>query len=167
MLFKLFFKPDHCGDFESEMVVCYESGIRVFVKLEAKASEVYVYLEQDRLRFSDKYEGLSGQSSVKLHNHSDYVVQYYWKMHPSLSVEREHVENLKRKWWDMKEYESLRGNKLETFNVVDYEGHRKVYERIYCDETEEYEESDQFLYQHKTFKIEPIVSSFIHIHMAT
>lgn len=160
MPFNLFFKPKHYGVFTSEMVVCYESGERVFVKLDAKAIEACVYLEQERLRFRETFEGLSDQSSVKLYNHSDYVVRFFWKLYPSVDIEREHVESLKSKWREMKEYESLRGNKLEAFDVIDYKGHRRVYERIYCDEVEEYEANDQFLYQNKAFKIEPIVRSF-------
>lgn len=142
------------------MVVRYESGECVFVKLDAKAIEACVYLEQERLKFRETFEGLSDQSSVKLYNHSDYVVRFIWKLYASVDIERGHVESLKVKWREMKEYESLRGNKLEAFDVIDYKGHKRVYERIYCDEVEEYEANDQFLYQNKAFKIEPIVRSF-------
>lgn len=151
------FKPAHSGAFNSKMVVCYESGERLFIKLEAKALEANVYLEKTKLLFKDTYEGLSDQKCIKLFNRSDYVVKYMWKMHSSAEIEREVAENLKNKWKEIKECEGLRGNKLEVFDVIDFEGHKKVYDRIYCDEVDEFESNDQFLYQHRAFKIEPIV----------
>lgn len=161
MTFDLYFKPDHWGVFDSELFICYESGERLCVRLKGRASEASVFLEQTRLRFKDTYEMLSDQRSVKLYNNSDYIVQYYWKMHPSLAVEKQHRDELKRKWKEMKDYESFRGNKLKVFDVIDCEGHAKVYDRIYNDEVEEFETNDQFLYQHKAFKIEPMVRSFL------
>lgn len=152
------FKPAHSGVFNSKMVVRYENGERMFIKLEAKALEANVSLEKTKLLFKDTYEGLSDQRSIQLFNRSDYVVEYKWKVHSSAEIEREVAENLKNKWRQIEEYESLRGNKLEAFDVIDFEGHKKVYERIYCDEVDEFETNDQFLYQHNAFKIEPIVT---------
>lgn len=162
MLFTLYFKPTHCGTSTREMIIKYESGERLCVKLESTASEACVYLEQTKLRFNDTFEGLSDQKSIKLYNNSDYIVQFYWKLHPSGAVEREHIEKLKRKWEEMKAYESLRGNQLETFSIIDYEGHAKVYDRIYRDEVEEFELGDQYLYKNKTFQIEATVRKLTH-----
>lgn len=158
MAFNLYFKPFRCGNYQDEMIIRFESGECLCVKLEAKAIEASVYLEQTRLTFRDTYEGLSDQRSVKLYNNSDFIVQYYWKLHPSIDVEKQHADYLKNKWKEVKEYESLRGNKLEVFEVIDFEGHTKVYDRIYCDEVDEFESNDQFLYQHKAFQIEPTAS---------
>lgn len=157
MALSIFFKPTRCGVCNEEMIIYYESGERLCVKLEAVASEGRVYLEDQVLTFRDTYEGLSDQKTIKLYNKSNCIMQYSWKLHASAEIEKEHADRLKEGWRDMKDYESLRGNKLETFNIIDYEGHRKVYDRIYTDEIEEFELNDQFLYTNKIFKIEPIV----------
>lgn len=151
------FKPIRCDEFKTEMLVRFESGEKLCVKLAGRAFEADICLEKRKLLFSDTYEGLSNQKCIKLYNNSDYVLEYKWKLHSTAEFEQEAAENLKNKWRDLKDYESLRGNKLETFEVIDYAGHRKVYDRIYCDEIEEFESNDQFLYRHKDFKIEPIV----------
>lgn len=152
------FKPRHCGSYKSEMIVYHESSEKLRVNLTARACEAEIYLERRKLLFKDTYEGLSDQKDVKLHNNSNYIIQYQWKMFPSIKQDREMTENLKNKWKTVKEHESLKCNKLETYNVIDFEGHTQVYERIYQDEVKEFEANDQFLYENKIFEIEPMVT---------
>lgn len=156
-------KPPSCTLFLREMIVCFESGEKLRVKLQVLACEANVYLERTKLVFNDTYEGLSDQKSIKLYNNSEHVVQYHWKLHESVQLERNEAMRIKSKWRKMKEHESLRGNKLETYEIIDYAGHTKVYDRIYCDEVEEFESSDQFLYENKVFKIEPLVKTLCFI----
>lgn len=151
------FKAACCGDFKDEMLVCYETGEKLYIQLKAHTKEANVYLERAVLVFNDTYEGLSHQKDVKLYNKSRYTVRYQWKMFGSFSEEKKKFEDLKYKWQCMKECENMKGNKLEECEVIDFDGHCRVYERIYNDEIEEFQLNEPFLYRHSIFKIEPLV----------
>lgn len=158
MQFTLSFKPNCVAMFTSEILIRYESGEKLTIDVCGTATKADVQLEKHSIRFSDTYMALSHQRTLKLFNNSDYIIKFKWKQYPSYTDDKNKSQDILDKCKFMKEHQSCRDNKLETYEVITHEGHVSVCERILSDEIEEFESSNQFLFKHPHFQILPLVS---------
>lgn len=152
------FLPSKKGLHESNLLIHYETGEKLCVKLTAVAEIAPVHLEKGSLRFHDTYMGLTNCRYIEVFNRSKYTVRFKWKQLASHADEIAYVTKLSKVYDTVKDHESKRGHKLEWHGIIDYDGHTKVYQRIYENEVEELAVTEEFFYNNNTFKIIPMVS---------
>lgn len=145
------------GSFESCLTIYYETGEKLCVKLSATAENAHVDLEKSSIYFRDTYMGLTNQQTLEVFNRSQYIVKYKWKQYATHMDDVDRMAQLASIYKSVKEHESKRCTKLEWHGLIDYEGHSKVYQRIYENEVEELAYTEEFFYQSSTFKIIPMV----------
>lgn len=155
--FVVFFRPTHVGSFEGNVTVNYENGEELTIKLEAKSINLDIHLEESGICFEDTYMYLQRSKTVTLHNNSNYPISFKWKLFPNSQNDIEQKNLIEEKIKAVGEFESLRCVDLEEQNVIEREGHDKIYERICEDEINELNEDEQFMYKHKNFLIMPLV----------
>lgn len=158
MQLKILFHPQKIGKAWEYLYIIYDTGEKLSVRLEAFAEISNISLEKGSLQFHKTFVGLTRQRQITLTNNSDYTVQFKWKLYPSIHEDNEHGTKIKKSLKFIKHHETIKSNKLETYNIIDADGHAQIYERIYKDEIEEFENTDQFLYKHPNFEIIPLVS---------
>lgn len=154
----IYFRPTYIGYFESFLIVRYETGEELSVKLEAKSINLEVCLEEDSVVFEDTYMNLQRSRSVTLHNKSSYPIAFKWKQFASSEIDIQKKKKFTEKIKVMKEYEEARCVNLEQQDIIDGEGHQTIYSRICDDEINELDEDEQFMYKHDNFVIVPSVS---------
>lgn len=158
MQLTIIFVPTELGTHQGTLQVLLDSDVKLTVEVEGNSVNRDVTLEKDSVVFDKTYMGLTAIKTVKLINHSDDILIFKWKQHASEYGEVRAIMKFKDLFSNVKDLEVLRYNKLKTMDIIDHEGHAKVYDRIYNDEVRELVSGDQFLFKHGIFKILPNVS---------
>lgn len=81
------FEPMRTGNHENEMIICYETGENIYIKLYGVAQDVNVRLDKNTMHIEDTYITMSNQRSVQIHNRSEVIVKYEWKKYATLLEE--------------------------------------------------------------------------------
>lgn len=157
MQLTIYFRPIKIGPANNYLIVSYESGEKLSIKISGRAENLNIQLEKGALRFKKTFMGLSRQKTIKVHNNSEHIVKFQWKQYSCTEAEEEKCKKITKSLYFMKEHEKIRDNKLEMHGIIDGKGHSKICDRIFEDELEELEEQDKFMYQHRNFQIIPLV----------
>ena len=87
------FQPLKCGDYEKELVICYDSNETIYSKLYGAAQDINVRLDKNSIRAEDTYITMTNQRTVTIHNRSDIIIHYEWKKFAT--AEEEEQQKLK------------------------------------------------------------------------
>nr|XP_025038877.1 hydrocephalus-inducing protein-like [Pelodiscus sinensis] len=74
------FQPLEIGDHSKDLVVHYDTGEDIHVSLYGAAADVNVRLEKNSLMIEKTYVTLANQRSVVIHNRSDIIAHFQWKV---------------------------------------------------------------------------------------
>ncbi|KAK5646871.1 hypothetical protein RI129_005335 [Pyrocoelia pectoralis] len=156
MRLSVIFQPTCLGKSHGKLFLTYDSGETLSVNLKGYAKEANVYLEKGSIHFDETFAGLTRQKNITLINNSNYLVKFEWKLYGNRKAEVVQLQKLKDSLGYLKENETIKCNKLQHLDIIDADGHSKVYERIYTDELDELESGSQFLYQNPYFRLVPL-----------
>lgn len=159
MYFKTTFRYSVSGLHESFILVHYEDGVRLKIRVKCNTVNSNILLNNDTIRFDDTFIGLQRKEELVLENRSDHFCKFQWKLYKSTNIEMMRMEHFRDGFEQIRDFESLRYVKLKRMNVIDEEGHGSVYQRIYQDELKELEENEEFTFQNENFQIIPLVLS--------
>lgn len=83
------FQPYKCGDHHKELVISYDTGESIYVKLHGVAQDVNVRLDKNAVRIEDTYITMTNQRTLTIHNRSDAIVHYEWKKFATYEEEQQ------------------------------------------------------------------------------
>lgn len=133
------------------------NNIKLKINVECEVFTINTYLDRNSIVFNDIYMGLKKHESVTVYNHSSHFIDFKWKLYKSFAIDKLENSKMIKNFEGIKELEKRRSNKLEKMNVIDYEGHSKICDKIFEDEIEELEINDSYLYKNGAFDIVPLV----------
>ena len=87
------FQPLKCGEYKKELSVNYDTSETIYVSLYGAAQDVNVRLDKNALRIEDTFITMTNRRTVTIHNRSDIIVQYEWKLYAT--VEEEEQQKMK------------------------------------------------------------------------
>lgn len=149
-------KSSNVGHIEDCMHFSY-NNIKLMVYIECEVYSLNTYLDKDSISFQDIYMGLKRQETVIVYNRSDHFVDFKWKLHKSFAVDQLETSNMITNLEEIKEWEKKRSTKLERMNVIDHEGHSRIYDKLFEDEVAELKSNNLLLYKNIAFDILPLV----------
>ncbi|KAJ3226665.1 hypothetical protein HK099_004409 [Clydaea vesicula] len=131
------FRPINTGSYTSEMILEYDTGEKNKIKLVGTAEDANIRLEMHTLRLSNTYITLTSTKTIKIHNRSDIMAKFEWKMFANDMEENQHRRQLQLELEKRDEEEStkLKLNKA-----------REI-------------ENENYLFSDGTFSVEPIQGS--------
>lgn len=153
------FKPNDEGTYIENITVNYETGEKLVTSVQATAICTNIFLNKRKVQFDDTYIGLQCHKTIELVNKSNHVVHFAWKMFDSSEMDKMEGDKIKESFNCIRDHESKKSTKLETYNVIDSETNEIIYDRIYKDEITEFNKSEQFLFYHTDFSILPQVNT--------
>ncbi|KAJ8920877.1 hypothetical protein NQ315_015670 [Exocentrus adspersus] len=157
---KISCKAPEIGHIKDSIYVLY-NDLKVAVSVECEVYTIEVQLEKNNLVFDSTYMGLKRQATVTVYNQNDRLINFTWKLHKDSQIEQLEKTNTVKKLERIKELEQKRCNKLEMMDIIDYEGHSRIYEQIFEDEVAELNKDDKYLYQHPVFDIMPMMGQIL------
>lgn len=83
------FQPFKCGEYEKELILCYDSGEFVYIKLHGAAQDANIRLDKNSIRIEDTYITMTNQRTVTIFNRSDILVHYEWKKFATVDEEQQ------------------------------------------------------------------------------
>lgn len=159
MKLTVMFKSLRIGTYRDFLTICYETGEKLSVHLQASASNEDIVLECNSVEFEDTFMQLKRYKQFRLFNHSNHIINFRWKQNKSIEDDNNESDKLKKGFEEIKNQESLKYAKLQLNEIIDGTGHGNVYNRIYQDELDEYEKNvDNFFYASRFFEILPNVN---------
>eukprot|EP00794_Sanderia_malayensis_P018879 gene18879-20779_t len=81
------FKPLTTGDFESNMIISYDTGEEIYVTMYGNANDMNVRLDKNTIKLDNTYITSASQRTVSIWNRSDIIVHYEWKSLATLAEE--------------------------------------------------------------------------------
>ncbi|KAL1497016.1 hypothetical protein ABEB36_008047 [Hypothenemus hampei] len=138
----------------------FKNDFYVVIDLECDIKIVPIKLNNRLITFGDICMSLCRRETLTLHNASDYCLNFAWK-NDDIDKEKHEMYKLVDLLEKLKEYEQKRCEKLEYFDIIDVEGHRKIYERIFHDECYNLVKNVLFLYNSDYFQIVPKVGKIL------
>ncbi|KAI8909685.1 hypothetical protein EDD86DRAFT_143580 [Gorgonomyces haynaldii] len=88
------FIAKHIGSFHSNMIIQYDTGESVSVKLMGIADNINIRLEKNHVKMDNTWNNMLNTKIVKLINRSDKMVKFAWKLYPN-EIEEEHYRQQK------------------------------------------------------------------------
>ncbi|XP_021488188.2 hydrocephalus-inducing protein homolog [Meriones unguiculatus] len=74
------YEPQTVGDHSEKLIVDYDTGETVFVRLYGTAIDVNIRLDKNSLTIEKTYISLVNQRTVTIHNRSNIIAHYQWKI---------------------------------------------------------------------------------------
>uniref|UniRef100_A0A8C3T1C3 HYDIN axonemal central pair apparatus protein n=1 Tax=Chelydra serpentina TaxID=8475 RepID=A0A8C3T1C3_CHESE len=74
------FQPLEIGDHSKDLIVHYDTGEDIHISLYGAATDVNVRLDKNSLTIEKTYVTLANQRSVLIHNRSDIIAHFQWKV---------------------------------------------------------------------------------------
>ncbi|XP_052230840.1 hydrocephalus-inducing protein-like isoform X4 [Dreissena polymorpha] len=72
------FTPDKTGDHHSELVIHYDSGEDIYVKLYGAAQDANVRLDKNSVRIENTFISMASQRTVTISNRTDVLAHFRW-----------------------------------------------------------------------------------------
>uniref|UniRef100_A0A8C5ZIQ1 HYDIN/VesB/CFA65-like Ig-like domain-containing protein n=1 Tax=Marmota marmota marmota TaxID=9994 RepID=A0A8C5ZIQ1_MARMA len=73
------FEPQTIGNHSGRLVVCYDTGERIYVSLYGAAVDMNIRLDKNSLIIEKTYISLANQRTVTIHNRSNIIAHFQWK----------------------------------------------------------------------------------------
>lgn len=89
------FKALKTGDYESHMILHYDTGEDVYISLYGAAIDVNVRLDKNTLKLENTFISCTSQRTAVIHNRSEHIVNFRWTRFATLSEEIQHKERCK------------------------------------------------------------------------
>ncbi|XP_052747107.1 hydrocephalus-inducing protein-like [Bicyclus anynana] len=150
------FKTMHLGETQGTMFATFETGENFRIKLTGSTYTVSVELEKQVVRFLDTYNTMVRQQTFKITNKSNHVLTYMCMKNECVYYDFEDKVNLATVFYDLKQYESAKSNKLVYYDVLSSEEHLRVYTRIFYDEMQALVADESLVFQNTHISITPI-----------
>ncbi|XP_064239335.1 hydrocephalus-inducing protein homolog [Aotus nancymaae] len=74
------FEPQNVGDHSGRLIVCYDTGEKVFVSLYGAAIDMNIRLDKNSLTIEKTYISLANQRTITIHNRSNIIAHFLWKV---------------------------------------------------------------------------------------
>nr|XP_023421731.1 hydrocephalus-inducing protein homolog [Cavia porcellus] len=74
------FEPQSVGDHSERLIVCYDTGEKIFVSLYGAATDMNIRLDKNSLTVEKTYISLASQRTVTIHNRSNIIAHFQWKI---------------------------------------------------------------------------------------
>nr|XP_012627881.1 hydrocephalus-inducing protein homolog isoform X3 [Microcebus murinus] len=74
------FEPQSVGNHSARLVLCYDTGEKVFVSLYGAAIDMNIRLDKNSLIIEKTYITLASQRTVTIHNRSSIIAHFQWKI---------------------------------------------------------------------------------------
>uniref|UniRef100_A0A2K6GI07 HYDIN axonemal central pair apparatus protein n=1 Tax=Propithecus coquereli TaxID=379532 RepID=A0A2K6GI07_PROCO len=74
------FEPQSVGNHSARLIVCYDTGEKVFVSLYGAAIDMNIRLDKNSLIMEKTYITLANQRTVTIHNRSSIIAHFQWKI---------------------------------------------------------------------------------------
>ncbi|CAF4756984.1 unnamed protein product [Pieris macdunnoughi] len=149
-------KTMRLGDINSTLNVIFESGENFKINLSGHTYTVSVELEKQVVRFFDTYNTLVRQQTFKITNKSDHILSYMCLKNECIYYDFEEKVKLASVFYNLKDLESGKCEKLVYYDVLSSDEHERVYTRIFYDEIQALVADESLQYQDKHFSITPI-----------
>ncbi|XP_029465095.1 hydrocephalus-inducing protein homolog [Rhinatrema bivittatum] len=96
------FKPQHIGDHSEDLVINYDTGETICVRLYGAAADINIRLDKNSLMIEKTFISMASQRMVTIINRSDIIAHFQWKIFAT--IEEEEQEKL-RLYTDLQEEE--------------------------------------------------------------
>ncbi|XP_013359426.1 PREDICTED: hydrocephalus-inducing protein homolog isoform X2 [Chinchilla lanigera] len=74
------FEPQSVGDHSERLIVCYDTGEKIFVSLYGAATDMNIRLDKNSLIIEKTYISLANQRTITIHNRSNIIAHFQWKI---------------------------------------------------------------------------------------
>ncbi|CAD6222554.1 GSCOCG00001023001-RA-CDS [Cotesia congregata] len=152
--FSVNFIASNSGNFYGIIYLQYDTGELIRIDAKANAVNCNIYLNNDQLRIEDTFIGLLTNGRLKIHNDSDYLVEFQWVKYKNPETNICHKEKLTEIFGATKNTKSTEYAGLE-HDICRPEVYKSIYERIYTDEMTSLLK-ENFTYSNNHFSITPI-----------
>ncbi|XP_041977674.1 hydrocephalus-inducing protein homolog [Aricia agestis] len=149
----------HLGETKAVLNAILETGEIFCINLIGAKYEVNVELEKTVIRFPDTFNKLQRQQTIKILNKSNHSLTYTCMKNECFSKDFENKLKLTDKFYNVKELESLKSNKLLYYDVSSSDEHERVCTRIFCDEIEALAVDESLYFKHPHFSITPLTGT--------
>ncbi|XP_039209471.1 hydrocephalus-inducing protein homolog isoform X12 [Crotalus tigris] len=92
--FTIDFYPEKSGNHCKDLVIHYDTGEDIHVSLYGAATDVNVRLDKNSLTIEKTYVTLANQRSVVIHNHSDIIAHFQWKVFATQEKDEEKKQTM-------------------------------------------------------------------------
>ncbi|XP_061450040.1 hydrocephalus-inducing protein homolog isoform X1 [Rhineura floridana] len=92
--FTVDFHPQKSGSHREDLIVHYDTGEDIHVRLYGAATDVNVRLDKNSLTVEKTYITLANQRSVIIHNRSDIIAHFQWKVFATQEEEEQKKQRL-------------------------------------------------------------------------
>ncbi|CAH2231773.1 jg7185 [Pararge aegeria aegeria] len=150
------FKTMHLVETQGTMHATFETGENFGIKLTGSTYTVSIELEKQVVRFLDTYKTMVRQQTLKITNKSDYTLTYMCMKNDCVYNDFEDKVNLATIFYDLKQHESAKSNKLVHYDVLSSEEHLRVYTRIFYDEIQALVADESLVFQNTHISVTPI-----------
>ncbi|XP_010642750.1 hydrocephalus-inducing protein homolog isoform X4 [Fukomys damarensis] len=73
------FEPQSMGDHSERLIVCYDTGEKVFISLYGAATDLNIRLDRNSMIIEKTYISLTSQRTIAIHNRSNIIAHFQWK----------------------------------------------------------------------------------------
>ncbi|XP_059569698.1 hydrocephalus-inducing protein homolog [Alligator mississippiensis] len=88
------FQPQKIGDHSKDLIVNYDTGEDIHISMYGAATDVNIRLNKNSLTIEKAYITLANQRSVVLHNRSDIIAHFQWKVFATQEEEDQQKQRL-------------------------------------------------------------------------
>ncbi|XP_003791425.1 hydrocephalus-inducing protein homolog isoform X2 [Otolemur garnettii] len=81
------FEPQSVGNHRARLIVCYDTGEKVFVSLYGAAIDMNIRLDKNSLIIEKTYITLANQRTVTIYNRSNIIARFQWKIYATQDEE--------------------------------------------------------------------------------
>ncbi|KAM5262598.1 hydrocephalus-inducing protein homolog [Ctenodactylus gundi] len=74
------FEPQSVGSHSEKLIVCYDTGEKVFVSLYGAAIDMNIRLDKNSVTIEKTYISLANKRTVTIHNRSNIIAHFQWKI---------------------------------------------------------------------------------------
>ncbi|XP_026975142.1 hydrocephalus-inducing protein homolog [Sagmatias obliquidens] len=74
------FEPQTVGNHSEKLIVCYDTGEKVFISLYGAAIDMNIRLDKNSLILEKTYLSLANQRTLTIHNRSNIIAHFQWKI---------------------------------------------------------------------------------------
>ena len=156
---KLRIKTTNEGTVKTAFIIQFDDNVTLKMFVECNALPSTIVVEESSISFQDTFIGLQRQVSISIDYHAVGHGYFKWKFYQDRYFEQMRKLHFEEMFEEVRSGETLKSVPLRRANIINYEGHSMVYQRIFTDEVEEVEENEEFLFQSPAFSIIPLVRS--------
>ncbi|XP_064076651.1 hydrocephalus-inducing protein-like [Vanessa tameamea] len=153
---KVGFKTMHVGETQGNISATFETGEVFRIKLLGSTFTVSIELEKQVVRFLDTYNTMARQQIFKIINKSNHVLTYVCMKNSCVYNDFEEKLKLATIFYELKQTESAKCNKLVHYDVLSCDEHERVYTRIFFDEIQSLVADESLLFQNTHMSVTPI-----------